>query len=578
VEAENNGHTINKVRGHSQLSRRTPVNAELRQLADDYWDYIMETQPTNAHMLGDYRFMHTMEDVSRAAEDANIARLRGFAAQARAFGPAALSPADRISQETLIYECETAAGVEEMRQIEFGIDPIFGPQAVFQVVVPQMSVETPEHAERMLTKFSAIARMVDQYTDRLRDGVASGRVNADFAVTKTVEQIDTMLASPIEDDAMLTAQMPAAFTDDQIAAWRAQTSEVIASEIRPAFERYRDVIRDEVGPIARSDEEAGLKYLADGDLVYSRLIERYTTLPMHAEEIHEIGLQQIERLSKEYIEIAGPILGTTSLPEIYTALREDPALHHTSGADVVAQSEEAFGAAKAEMGNWFGRLPKSDCLVEETEYGAVAFYFPPADDGSREGTFFMNTADPTSWGTFEVQATAFHEGIPGHHLQIAIAQELGDTLPAFQRHGFISAYGEGWGLYTERLADEMGLYSSELDRVGMLQADSMRACRLVVDTGMHALGWSRQRAIDYVADNSPMTMHSIIEEIDRYLSFPGQALSYMIGRLEIQRMRAAAEAQLGTQFDIKGFHDAVLGSGLVPLPTLDRMVRDWAAS
>ena len=229
------------------------------------------------------------------------------------------------------------------------------------------------------------------------------------------------------------------------------------------------------------------------------------------------------------------------------------------------------------MPNWFGRLPKSDCFVEETQHGPVAYYYPPAEDGSREGTFFMNTADPTSWSTYEVQSTAFHEGIPGHHLQIAIAQELGDAVPAFQRNGFISAYGEGWGLYTERLADEMGLYSSELDRVGMLSADSMRACRLVVDTGMHALGWSRQRAIDYVADNSPLSMHTIVQEIDRYLSYPGQALSYMIGRIEIQRMRAEAEAALGERFDIKGFHDAVLGSGLVTLPTLDRMIREWVA-
>jgi uncharacterized protein (DUF885 family) len=245
---------------------------------------------------------------------------------------------------------------------------------------------------------------------------------------------------------------------------------------------------------------------------------------------------------------------------------------------VVAQSEAAFAAAKAEMPNWFGKLPKSDCFVQETKHGPVAFYYPPAEDGSREGTFFMNTVDPTSWGTYEVQSTSFHEGIPGHHLQIAIAQELGDSVPAFQRNGFISAYGEGWGLYTERLSDEMGLYSTDLDRVGMLSADSMRACRLVVDTGMHALGWSRQQAIDYVAANSPLAMHTIVEEIDRYLSFPGQALSYMIGRIEIQRMRADAEAALGDRFDIKGFHDAVLGSGLVTLPTLDRIVSEWAAS
>ncbi len=552
------------------------MNEELRRLADEYWEYLMESQPSSAHMLGDYRYMDRVEDVSRAGEDAKIAKLRDFAARARAFDPETLSSDDKVTRETLMFECESTAGIEEMRQSEFGIDPIFGIQVSFRVMIPQMSVETPEHAEMMLSKYSAIADMIDQSTERLREGIASGRVNAEFAVTSTVKQIDTMLASPVAEDASLKAQMPAGFDDAATANWRERASTIVENEIRPAFARYRDVIRDEVGPFARPDERAGLFGLPDGDLVYSRLIERYTTLPMQAAEIHEIGLQQIDRLAQEYLEIAGPLLDTTSLEDIFTALRDDPALHHTNGADVVKQSEEAFAAAKAAMSDWFGRLPKSDCFVQETQHGAVAFYLPPAEDGSREGTFFMNTTDPTSWGTFEVQATAFHEGIPGHHLQIAIAQELGDSIPAFRRNGFISAYGEGWGLYTERLADEMGLYSSELDRVGILQADSMRACRLVVDTGMHALGWSRQQGIDYMAANSPMTMHSIIEEIDRYLSFPGQALSYMIGRIEIQRMRAEAESTMGARFDIKGFHDTVLGSGCVPLETLDRLVKEWA--
>jgi len=552
------------------------VNPELRTLADAYWQHVLETNPTNAHMLGDYRYMDRVEDVSRAAEDADIAKRREFAAQARVFDPDTLSDADRITRETLIFECESAAGVSEMRQAEFGIDPIFGPQAVFQVAIPQMSVETAEHAEKMLVKYSGIARMIDQLSDRLREGIATGRVNADFAVKKTVAQIDAMLASPVEQDALMRAQMPSTFSDDDIENWRGKAGVIVADEVRPAFRRYRDLIANEIAPIARTDEHAGLKYLPDGDLVYARLIERYTTLPLQAEEIHEIGLQQMERLAEEYINMAGPLLGTTDLAEIFTALRDDPALHHTRGADVVAQAEAAFAAAKAEMPAWFGRLPHSDCVVRETQHGPVAFYYPAAEDGSRPGTFFMNTTDPTSWGTFEVQSTAFHEGIPGHHLQAAIAQELGESVPAFQRNGFIAAYGEGWGLYTERLADEMGLYATELDRVGMLQADSMRACRLVVDTGMHALGWSRQKAIDFVAANSPMTMHSISEEIDRYLSFPGQALSYMIGRIEIQRIRADAERLLGPAFDIKGFHDEVLGSGLVTLPTLDRMIKEWA--
>lgn len=554
------------------------MNKDLRALADEYWEHVLRTNPTNAHMLGDYRYIDRFEDVSREAEDAEIAARRAFADRARSFRTSDLSSADRTTQETLIYEAASSAAVSEMRQGEFGIDPIFGPQVVADVLIPQMTVETAEHADGMLEKFNSFAQMLDQSTQRLREGIANGRVNAEFAVTKAVGQLDAVIAAPVENSPFLKAQIPESYSDEEATAWRDRAAAIVRDSINPAFERYRDVIRDEVGPVARSDEKAGLFGLDDGDLVYSRLLDKYTTLAMQADEIHHIGLEQIEKLAGEYHEIAGPVLGTTSLEDIFRSLREDPDLHHTTGEGVIAASEAAFAKAKAEMGDWFGRLPKSDCFVQETKSGPVAFYFPPADDGSREGTFFMNTEDPTSWGTFEIEATAFHEGIPGHHLQIAIAHELGDAIPAFQRHAFISAYGEGWGLYTERLADEMGLYTSELDRIGMLQADSMRACRLVVDTGMHALGWSRQQGIDYVASNSPMTMHSIVEEIDRYLSYPGQAVSYMVGRIEIQRMRAEAEARMGDRFDIKGFHDAVLGSGSVTLPTLDRIVKEWSTS
>ena len=229
------------------------------------------------------------------------------------------------------------------------------------------------------------------------------------------------------------------------------------------------------------------------------------------------------------------------------------------------------------MGNWFARLPQADCLVMETKTGPTAFYYRPAEEARGPGIFFVNTEDPTRWGKFEIESMSFHEGIPGHHLQIAIAQELED-IPDFRKHAWIPAYSEGWALYSERLADEMGLFSSTLDRIGMLSADSMRAGRLVVDTGIHALGWSRQEAINYFAANSPMSIPTIEGEVDRYIGWPGQALTYMIGRLEIQKLRTEAERALGAEFDIREFHDTVIGSGMLPLETLGTVVRDWVAS
>lgn len=551
---------------------------DIQALATAYFEHLSEMEPTEAHLRGDYRHIDRFEDLSREARDADVATRWDFAARARLLDPTGLGAADRITRDTLIFEAETTAAVGEMRQEELNVDPVLGMQAMLPVIVRQLSVETPGHAEAMLDKYAAIARAYNQAGQRLREGIANGRTPAQFAVVKTVAQIDDQLAVSIADDPLLDVQPPPTFSEDQTAAWKSRLATTVVEAIKPAMARYRDVIRDDVGPAARPDDKAGVMWLPEGEVLYERTVRRWTTLPMQAEEIHQIGLRQIDRLADEYHELGVEVLGTADLSEIFSRLRDDPAFHHTTGEDVITASQAAFARAKAAMGAWFGNLPETDCEVSETKAGPLAFYFQPADDGSRPGRFFMNTADPASWGKHEVEATSFHEGIPGHHLQVAIATELGDSVPAFRRHGYIGAYAEGWALYTERLADEMGLYGSQLDRMGMLSLDSLRSSRLVVDTGIHALGWSRRRAIDFMAENSPMSLHTIEEEVDRYISFPGQALSYMIGRLEIQRIRSDAEAALGERFDIRGFHDVVLGSGGMTLETLDRMVAAWVAT
>ncbi|GMQ84583.1 MAG: hypothetical protein BMS9Abin07_0147 [Acidimicrobiia bacterium] len=555
------------------------MSNELRSLADEYHQYNLEHNPTEAHMQGDYRYADRFEQASRADEDRRIARLREFGARARTIDPTTLEPQDTLTREVLIFEVETKADLEETREAEFAVDPIFGLHIYAQLLPPMLSVPDADVAAAMVEKWKSYAGTIDQMTERYREGVAAGRTPAQFAVEAVIDQLNEWLALPIEKDPLLMTQTPPDFSDEQTAEWKDALAEAVRNSVRPAVERQRNALRDEVLPVSRPKGSEGLSFLPDGDLVYSRAILRYTTLPMQAAEIHQIGLQQIARLADEYRQLGPDVFGTDDLDEIFAKLRDDSKLHHSSGADIVKVSEDAFARARKEMPDWFGKLPKADCLVQETSSGAQAFYFPAADDGSRPGMFFMNTADPSSWGIHEVESTAFHEGIPGHHLQNAIAQELGDSVPDFRRHLHIVAYGEGWGLYSERVSDEMGIYGSDLDRMGMVVGDSMRAGRLVVDTGMHALGWSRQQAINYLAENTPMSMHTITEEIDRYIaSMPGQALSYMIGRLEIQRMRREAEEAMGDRFDIKAFHDTVLGSGAVPLETLDRMVSEWAAS
>jgi len=284
-------------------------------------------------------------------------------------------------------------------------------------------------------------------------------------------------------------------------------------------------------------------------------------------------------LSDEYRALAGSVLAESDLAKIYDQLRTDPSLRFLTPGEIVQTARAAMDRAQTALPGFFGRLPRATCVMAEipgpsAKDSTLAFYLPPASDGSRPGTFFINTTEPQTRTRYEAEALAFHESIPGHHLQIAIAQEL-EGVPEFQKNTVITAYVEGWGLYTERLSDEMGLYSNDLARFGMLSFDSWRAGRLVVDTGIHAFGWSRQQAIDWMRDNSPQAPNNIENEIDRYIGWPGQALAYMTGRREIVRLRGEAERRLGQAFDLRRFHDLVLSSGPVPLPTLGRMVGDW---
>lgn len=551
------------------------MNDELKALGDEYYEYRLEHSPTMALMQGDHRYDDRMEDGSREAEDAHIGRLRAFGARAEAIDPSALTSDEQISREVLLFITSTEAADTESRADEIAVNPAIGFHRNLPVQTPQFPIVEPDHAEAVVKKYKAIGTYIDQATERLREGVVRGRSPIDRHASETAAQLGAYLDSPLEDDPLLDTRIPAAYDEAAAAAFKDRLAVAVRDHIRPAFARQRDFILQDVLPAARPEDEPGVCWLDDGDVVYPRAIHRLTSLAMDPREIHEIGLQQIERLADEYRELGNKVLGTTDLSEIFTALRDDPALHFADGEAVRAASEAAMDKAKQVMGDWFGRLPKADCEVMETKTGPTAFYFRPAEDGSRPGIFFVNTEDPTRWGKFEIESMSFHEGIPGHHLQIAIAQELED-IPKFRKHAWVPAYSEGWALYSERLADEMGLFSSTLDRIGMLSADSMRAGRLVVDTGMHALGWSRQEAINYFAANSPMSIATIEGEVDRYIGWPGQALSYMIGRLEIQKLRSEAELALGDDFDIKGFHDATIGSGMLPLETLGRIIREWA--
>jgi uncharacterized protein (DUF885 family) len=424
-------------------------------------------------------------------------------------------------------------------------------------------------AQQMPAKLDAVGEYLHEAAERARDAAEDGWVSPEFAIIDTLEQLDALLTVPIDQDPVVAAaKIPDGVDAD---AMRAELRAAVERSVRPGFEALREALRATL-PKARSEDRCGLSWLDGGPEAYAATLRYYTTTDKTAEEIHETGLAQVAKLADEYRTLGPEVVGTDDLEQIFEAMRTDPKLHFEHSEELVEQSEVALARAEAVMGEWFEVVPKAPCAVEDTKVGAKAFYFAPATDGSRGGTFFINTEDVSSWGRFELEAMAFHEGVPGHHLQLAIASELPDSIPEFRKHLHSSAYAEGWGLYTERLSDEMGLYSSSLDRMGMYSADSMRACRLVVDTGLHALGWSRQQAIDFMVANSPLREGVCRPEVDRYICHPGQATSYMIGRLEIERIRREAEERQGEAFDVRRFHSAVLDSGSLPLGVLDRVV------
>ncbi|CAN5592755.1 hypothetical protein BH10ACT3_BH10ACT3_09290 [soil metagenome] len=572
----------------SAPSGRDPV---LAGLSREYWDLSLEASPLSATLLGVHDHDDRLDDLSVEVEQDQRVAFSRMLDRTSALDPGALSAADRITRSLLIHQLETGIESADLRLVEMASDQMDGPHAGLLMIAPQLTYPEPAHAEAALIRYSQVPRMLGQALDRFRAGLAVGRTPAEVVIGRSIHSLDGYLASDVADDPFLAAGLPEGW--DGADGWRDEMLDLVRERIRPAFAMYRDVLRDEIAPHARPDDTAGWCWLPDGDALYAALIRSYTTVSVTPQELHDLGVQLTEgALPSEYRSIAAswfasptsgsPAVDAEDLQAIFGYLRSDPTLRHRDAAEIVELAERTVARATEAIPQWFGRLPVAACAVSPipdflAADAPYAYYFPPAVDGSRPGTYFINTADPEQSSRTEAESIAFHEAIPGHHLQIAISQEL-DDLPDFQRHDGATSYVEGWGLYAERLADEMGLYSDDVARLGMLTADSWRSARLVVDTGLHALGWSRQQALDYFEQYTPVPADQVAGEVDRYLAIPGQALSYKVGQIEIQRLRADAEERLGDAFDIRAFHDVVLDSGAVTLPVLGELVETWISA
>ena len=552
-----------------------------------HWEFLMRWSPTWATTLGDHRY----DDKLAPRDVASIAKLEaeraGLIVQLGRIYRDRLTGNDKITHALLQERLMTEVGLEKCKFHEWTVDS--GGGSVFgelSYLVESHTVKKPEDAANLVTRLGQGPQLIDDTISNLRIGLAHGRVASAEKVRRAIDQLDQELEKGVESWSMTqpswatvsgTDPWPEGARDREYASLR----DVVTTKLVPAFVRYRDFLRDEVRPKARTEKE-GLSGLPDGADCYRATIASHVGLPLAPEKLHAIGLAEIARTDAELAALGRKVLATTDLAATIAKLRSDKSLYFTSREEILATAQRALDRAKAATPRVFSSLPKTDCIMREipeyeAPYTTIAYYRQPHYDGSKPGEYFVNTFKPETRPRFELEALTWHESIPGHHTQIALSQELG-AMPAFRKLDGSTAYVEGWALYTERLADELGLYTADLDRIGKVSYDAWRVSRLVVDTGLHSMGWTRAQAEDFMRAHTALTEVNISNEVDRYIGWPGQALAYKVGQIEIMKLRAEAESKLGAKFDIKGFHAVVLGAGAVTLPVLADIVHEWIAT
>lgn len=558
----------------------------LAALLEEHWAWAMASSPEWATSLGDRRFDRLVSDPSVRAAEERAAFASASLERARALQStrgSSLNARDATLLSLFVEQLDAELAVRACHLETWAVSPrINAMSSIFSALDVQI-LDGPAALDAYADRIVAASVAMDAHLDALRAGLAAGRVANRTSLELTRDMVDRQLALPDGDWPIASHASEGGLSPEQVAA---RVSAAIAAHLRPALVRYRDALATELIPVARGDDAPGLSGLAipDGEResCYQALIRRHTTLDLSPAELHETGLRELARIHAEMRVLGARALGVWDRAALFARLRQDPALHFHSGPEILASAESALRAAEAAAPRVFSTLPETPCVVAEipafeAPYTTIAYYRQPDPVGGKPGEYFVNTFAPETRPTFEARALAFHESVPGHHLQIARSYELPDT-PAFLRFEGSTAFVEGWALYSERLADELGLYPTDLDRLGMLSFDTWRAARLVVDTGVHHFGWSRERAVRFMLENTPLAENNVRNEVDRYITWPGQALAYKTGQLEILALRAEARDALGAAFDLAGFHEAILGAGAVSLPVLRDRVEAWIAA
>ena len=557
------------------LSER--ANSPVNELADRFWETILELNPTTATFYGDERYADRLEDPGPEGRQKSRALMVRTAAEAAAIATDGLPTEDRITRDMLkvIADLQIEEDDQAIHQLRV-IDQLGGPQQLLPQLTQFQPADTPERLDAFISRLHRYPAYMAANIQILRDGQASGLTAPRIVAERTIAQIERMLEIPIE-----SAIVPSMAKVANEAA-REQIREVVRDVVHPADVAFLEALRGEYLEATR--EEPGLWSAPNGEQLYRTAIRSWTTLELDPETVHQTGLDELDAIELERRAIARAEGFGDDTAAYRAHLDADPANQPLSKDALVERAADDIARAMAIAPRYFGALPKARCEVRPVEEykekdAPFAYYYPPAPDGSRPGIYYANGYDLPSRKYTKLATTTFHEAVPGHHFQITLDME-NEHLNTFRRLGARmvgGAFVEGWGLYSERLADEMGLFRDEAERFGMLDAQAWRAARLVVDTGLHALRWPRERSIDFLKMAGLSDTDAEIET-DRYICWPGQALTYKIGQREIQRLRTELSERDGSAFDLRAFHDAVLGHGSLPLATLARELPNWLAT
>ncbi len=553
---------------------------KLHQLFDAEWQRGLRENPVNASYLGDRRYNDRWPELSlvqiEKSHQADRAALKRLAGIRRA----ALTPDDRLNYDLFKHAYEQTVEGYRFQDFLIPLDQRGGVQTLDELT-DILRFTTQKDFEDWAARLEKLAAYIDQHIPLMRQGVRSGIVPPKVVFQRIPAQFDKLLVAAPEDSTFYRPfkSFPAGIAADQQEALRARARKAIAESVIPAYRRFAEFLRTEYLPACREDIAASS--LPDGKEYYAYRARLFTTTDLTPDQIHQVGLNEVRRIRGEMDGIIRSTGFKGDFRKFLKFLRTDDRFYFETGQELLNAYLALAKRIDPELVRLFGKMPRTPYGVKAVPDNIApdtytAYYQPPAADGSRAGYFYANLYQPESRPKYEMEALTLHEAVPGHHFQIALAQELGD-LPDFRKHAGYTAFVEGWGLYAESLGGELGLYTDPYSKFGQLTYEMWRAIRLVVDTGMHYKGWTRQQAIELFTENTAKSELDIVNEVDRYIAWPGQALAYKIGELKIKELRARAAEKLGDKFDLRGFHDTVLGSGALPLNILERNVDGWIA-